>query len=152
MKTLDKTLMIFWMNSKMSAMIRIRTKKLKKKITVADEKYLLKLEKQMSSDLEESRSVFCLQLEIKWFPSAMQDCLLSQRMFLQILFYKMVKDRVRLRKRQIFQMRKLCIQERYRKEGLSLVLLHKMNFKSNRAINNFGRARNCRSSDTSLVC
>ena len=77
MTTLDKTLMIFWMNSMTSAMIRIRTKKLKKKITVADEKYLLKLEKQMSSDLEESRSVFCLQLEIKWFPSAMQDCLLS---------------------------------------------------------------------------
>ena len=48
-------------------------KKVEKKITVADEKYLLKLEKQMSSDLEESRSVFCLQFKIKWFPSAMQD-------------------------------------------------------------------------------
>ena len=73
MTTLDKTLMVFWMNSKTSAMIRIRTKNLKKEITVADEKYLLKLGKQMSSDLEESRSVFRLQFEIKWFPSATQD-------------------------------------------------------------------------------
>ena len=79
LKTLNKTLIIIWMNSIASKMIPERTKdrNVGKHLVVTNKEKLPRLERWMPLELKESWSATSLELEIKWYPNGTFLCVVT---------------------------------------------------------------------------